>query len=98
MISGGRETVVVVVVVTTVCCVAGPKHIEATVELGGGIIVAALVDGVSLGCEVKCLWCGISSVGDAGAVDRIASAVSGAGAFTSSPSPSVPGASILHGL
>lgn len=56
MISGGRETVVVVVVVTTVCCVAGPKHMEATVELGGGIVVAALVGGVSLGCEVKCLW------------------------------------------
>lgn len=49
--------------------------------LGGGIVVAAPVAGVSLGCEVKCLWCGISSVGDAGAVDRMASAVSGAEAF-----------------
>jgi hypothetical protein len=46
------------------------------------MVLAATVEGVSLGCEVKCLWCGISSVGDAGAVDRMASAASGAGAFT----------------
>ena len=72
MISGGRETVVVVVVVTTVCCVAGPKHKEATVEFGGGIVAVVVMEVVSLDCEVECLFCGISSVGEAGAVDRIA--------------------------
>lgn len=76
MISGGRETVVVVVVVTTVCWVAGPKHRDATVEFGGGMVLAATVDGVSLGFEVNCLWGGISSVGDAGAVERMASGAS----------------------
>jgi hypothetical protein len=75
MISGGRETVVVVVVVTTVCCVAGPKDIDAMMEFGGGIVLATVL-GVSLGCEVVCLWGGISSVGDAGAVERMASGAS----------------------
>lgn len=46
IISGGRDTVVVVVVVTTVCWVAGPKHMEATVEFGGamlGIVVVGVL-------------------------------------------------------
>lgn len=49
IINGGRETVVVVVVVTTVCWVAGPKDNEATVELGGGIVLTVLEDDRSLG-------------------------------------------------
>jgi len=76
MISGGRDTVVVVVVVITVCCVAGPKDMLAMTEFGGGIVFAGTGVGVSLGCEVVCFWCGISSVGDAGAVDKMASGAS----------------------
>jgi hypothetical protein len=55
IMSGGRDTVVVVVVVTTVCWVAGPKHMEATVELGGGIMLAATLNGVTFGSEVESL-------------------------------------------
>jgi polyferredoxin len=91
MISGGRDTVVVVVVVTTVCWVAGPKVIEATVEFGGGMMFMVLLGGLSIG------WvCGVSSVGDAGAVDRAASGVRVAGCFTCSPSPSALVALMLH--
>jgi len=49
---------------------------EATIEFGGGgIMLAASVVSVSLGCEVVCFG-GISSVGDAGAVDKTASGLS----------------------
>lgn len=73
MIKGGRATVVVVVVVTTVCWVAGPKDMEATVEFGGGMVETLSVEDLFAGWEVDCLLSGISSVGDAGAVDRMAS-------------------------
>jgi hypothetical protein len=88
MISGGRDTVVVVVVVTTVCWVAGPKVIEATVEFGGGMVFMVLLGGLSIVRAVGGWVCGVSSVGDAGAVDRAASGVRVAGCFTCSPSPS----------
>lgn len=61
---------------------AGPKDNEATVELGGGMVLTVLEDDRSLGLEVGCLLCDISSVGDAGAVDRIASGATVAGGFT----------------
>lgn len=47
IISGGNDTVVVVVVVTTVCWVAGPKHMEAIVAFGGGIVEIVWEDGLS---------------------------------------------------
>lgn len=47
IISGGNDTVVVVVVVTTVCWVAGPKHMEAIVAFGGGIVETVWEDGLS---------------------------------------------------
>lgn len=96
MISGGRDTVVVVVVVTTVCCVAGPKVMEATVEFGGGMVFAVLLGGLSILRESGNWVCGVSSVGDAGAVDRTASGVRVAGCFTFSPSPSALVAFMLH--
>jgi hypothetical protein len=60
------------VVVTTVCCVVGTKDMDAIV---GGIMLAVVVDR-SWGCDVVCLWCDMSSVGDAGAVDKMASGAS----------------------
>ena len=77
MMSGGRDTVVVVVVVTTVCCVVGTKDMDAIV---GGIMLAVVADR-SWGCDVVCLSCGISSVGDAGAVDKMASGASAVRGF-----------------
>ena len=99
MISGGRDTVVVVVVVTTVCWVAGPKVIEATVEFGGGMVFMVLLGGgLSIMRAVESWVCGVSSVGDAGAVDRTASGVRVAGCFTFSPSPSALFAFMLRGF
>jgi hypothetical protein len=100
MIKGGRDTVVVVVVVTTVCWVAGPKVIEATVEFGGGMafmVLVTLLGGMSIERELGSGWFGVSSVGDAGAVDRTASGVRVAVCFTCSPSPSAaPDVCMLH--
>lgn len=74
MTSGGSDTVVVVVTVVTVCWVAGPKDSCAMVECCGGIMEVVVVV-VWVWVSSVFPWLGmLSSVGDAGAVERMPSA------------------------
>jgi phosphatidylglycerophosphate synthase len=72
MISGGSDTVVVVVTVVMVCWVAGPNEIWAMVECGGSIVVVVVMSSMASARERRM---GMSSAGEAGAVERIGSDV-----------------------
>ena len=87
MTKGGRDTVVVVVTVVTVCWVAGPKLNWPTVECGGGMVKVFVVVVVvwSLSRPRAGLSGGMSSVGDAGAVDSTASGLYGTSVRSPSP-------------
>ena len=72
---GGKAVVVVVVTVVTTRWIAGPNEKDPTVELSGGMGCDVVVDVVVLpSCPAMAgLPGGISSAGEAGAVERIAS-------------------------
>jgi hypothetical protein len=70
MISGGRETVVVVVTVVMVCWVAGPNVICAMVVCGGSVDEDEDESFIAPARERRI---GISSAGEAGAVERTGS-------------------------